>query len=1199
MASFNSQAPKDEAAEFGNIADRLTKFSGDKLFNLAAARAMKWYVSKESGDVGSQIANGIMAFFYFVALAIKHPVLINKIVSSLSEIGQSKDPDATKKAAMALVKDEKIWSVLIQNETILDNLPEVAKTYFNSQKDIDEQQKSVNDGYLAVLRNLDAVKGALETLRDISIDEKINANILKFLMAKDYTAIINEKTSNIAFKHAKKDYEEKNPGKNFTKKMHLEQVLKNNPQDLPSKELIDVIKSIINMPLEKLDPLMLQLGFIDEKLKLAPEGLVDALTSNSKASIDLVKTAVGMFDGLNAVYKAMGSSWSENLSAMLTAADPLMKSGAIGNLIDQLLAHEKLTNFVASYVGDIIKNMDMSLPGADLSKHMDNIIRFLQNANLWDHIIANDTLREKLIAPLAESYLQRVEDMSFEERKIVYDRLHAKDEVIAADYTQEMFEAEKQAAKEAKESYLAILNNAEVMKEVLSVGKLVMDKNNQDIITYLGKDGKLGNILSIVQTLIDGDKLYPLVDKLEDIFKALAPKNFTQDAPEFADDTYVDKALLGLISTIFDQSKKETTTKFLNAALGKAEGMLAEFANKAVFDAAASVIETLSNDEALKGFVESNPATISKIVRYIPTKMFNDSLKAYNVDDKFWGMLDILFSNLEVTRDLLTGLAAVSNPESYKDMDSTMRAVDKVVHELVKLVEHPVIGRKVQSFIRDNKNVFIALINGVVDSLGVRSSITDYVHGYGLAFDDVLSQLIDDPKGVSNLLEAAKTAKEAKEKWDNASVGGAISGAAQATLNAVSNPGAAAIGAINTGLAATKVAKNVLYAPVVQKVIAELAAPYVPNVVSNIMPSWLKSYIPGVGVDPRGADFADWVQEIIQAKHEDILNLHSTLMNNAKDGAGYEATKSNMLNKLVFNKPQLLLRHYAIDDFNFSLSKATRVFVTGSTLRNTIFDGFEAEQFSGSDSNLYNVSFAGAKIKSISFNKGSVLAKVGFQGVKAEGMRIESSHLSEVDFAGLTFEHEIIRVVEKEVKGWLWGSTVKTEETKVRVKNEDAALTIKDTEMDEVSLNNLVKAARSGGFKIDLQNVKVVNSKEFEVDNLENQLEWCKIKAATKNGVVTMGFNVENQMYFSNPDHPLEIQKGLMSQKNIKMFLKDHPEEFAEILKKACDFRTRKSDVEGIIKDIQSAINSFMKDKKGHAEALINERRAGEVEVHR
>jgi len=89
MISQNSILKKEEGAEFNKIAERLVKFSGEKLFNLAAARAMKWYVSKESGNIGDQIANGIMAFFYFVALAIKRPVLIDRLVKSLSEISKS------------------------------------------------------------------------------------------------------------------------------------------------------------------------------------------------------------------------------------------------------------------------------------------------------------------------------------------------------------------------------------------------------------------------------------------------------------------------------------------------------------------------------------------------------------------------------------------------------------------------------------------------------------------------------------------------------------------------------------------------------------------------------------------------------------------------------------------------------------------------------------------------------------------------------------------------------------------------------------------------------------------------------------------------------------------------------------------------------------------------------------------------------
>ncbi|MCE2991566.1 MAG: hypothetical protein LW825_01365, partial [Candidatus Jidaibacter sp.] len=1244
----------------------------------------------------------------------------------------------------------------------LGYLPNVVETYFNSQE-VTEEQKGVNDGYLAILRNADAVAGVLATLRSISTNEAVNDSILKYLMAKDYATLINEKTTGTAFRYAKQDYEEKHPGEKFTRKMHLAKVLKDNPQDLASKELINVVQSIINLPLESLTPLLSQLEFITRNLQLnlpeglvtaivsdnkatvellkivvgmfdginavykamggdwsknleammkkavplvevgavgnlmgallahervinflpklaenylnnleateeqkvvndgylailrnadavkgvletlkvilttkginsniaklliakndpedkglaskelinvvqsiinlplesltpllsqldfitknlqlnLPEGLVATITSNNEAMIKLAKVAVGMFDGINAVYKAMGNSWSENLSAMLTAAESLVKSGDVGTLIEKLLAHEGLTKFVVKYVGDYITAMDMSLPGSDLSKHTNNIIRFLQNANLWDHIIANETLRDKLIVPLAKSYLQRVEDMSFEERKAGYDRLHEKDEVIAPDYTQEMFEADKQAAKVAKDSYIAILSNGEVMRVLTGVGKLVLDKNNQDIITYRGKDGKLGDILSVVQTLIDDDKLYPLVGELEFIFNALAPNNFTKDAPEFADNTYVDKALLGLISAIFDPAKKEQTTKFLTAALGKVEVMLAEFKTKSLFDAAASVIHNLSGDEVLKGFVESNPDTIGRIVRYVATKMFDKSLKQYGVEDKFWGLLDILFTDLNATYDILTGLAAISNSDNYKDSDSTIKAIDKLVRELVKLVEHPVIGRKVQSFIKENRNVFVSLINGVVDSLGVRQYVTDYLHGYGLEFADILDQITDRPRDLIAMLDAAAMAKQG---ISNASVGGVISGAATAVMNPVATGFAAA--------KAVKDVKNVLYAPTMQKVIAELATPYVPTVVSSNTPDWLKYYIPGAGTDPRGAGFADWAQDTINAKHEAKVDLHDHLMKNVDGGPGYEAMQNNMLNGLTFSNTQLLLRNYKIDDFNFSLSKAVRVFVTDSNIRNTMFDGFEAKQFSGSKSNLYNVSFAGAKIQKIVFDKDSVLAKVGFQGAKVGSFNIEGAHLSEVDFAGLTFEHEIIRVVEKEVKGWLWGSTVKTEEIKVVEKNEDAILTIKDTEMDEVTLNNLIKAARSGEFKIDLQNVKVVSSKGFEVDTVENQLVWCTIKAATKNGAVTIDFSVGNQMDFSNPDYPVEIQKWLMSQRNIKMFLEDRPEKFAEILKGACDAGSRKSDVEGIVKDIQEAVNGFMKEKS-HEESVVDKR---------
>jgi uncharacterized protein YjbI with pentapeptide repeats len=946
-----------------------------------------------------------------------------------------------------ILKEQEVWDKITAHPTLKDYVVKVGKAFVERMSPLsledwlkeNPQVKSVEDeyrmyienfeamqaGYIAILNRVDMVDIALQVAKGVAISETANKAAEVYVTAPvdpDSKALMSDSLSH----------------------------------------LIKVILSD-EVGFDKLDPLMVEIDFIAHNIQAIRVALpnyidLDELTKaildpdkpeNRKAAFELVKAIFSVYGHIESIYAG-------NLNSIIALAE----SEGFNEVLERLTKHSSLMPYAIKVVEEYIKSMDMSKPST-IGQYMGVMVIAIQYPAVWKHIINNESLRPSIIS-IAKIYLTKVADMTFDERKIVYDRAHKNDKPPAPDYTQEMYVKEKAAAEQSGAAYIEILENMEVMSSVLGVVQpIITDQEIQENILGYLEENILGyleeenpqyegllpkNLVPIVQSVIQSKGLEALIANLSFIFRRLAPGNFAPNAPEFGEG-YIDKALLGLIEVLFDPEKREEwpeVINFLKTALIDNYQLInvgvASFKQLPLFDAATAFIGLLNSSEDIKQFIEGHPNMATKLVRYIVSKMFDEYCVMYGVKDKFWDILDILCQDMDAVYKLFTGLREITDKANFASKDGTEKAVDIFVRELVALLKNPKIGPQIIQFIKDNREVVLSLIDGVLTNIpSIAPYIRDFVFGLGLTTSDILDQITHNPDDLIKLINIAK---------DTGALRGEFSkqGIATALANKAWNV---------EGLG--------IYSPVVQQVIVEVTKPYIPQTVVDWTPQWFKNFIPGGKgeKDKRGKDFAAWIIKTINENKD--LNLHEVLT--GKSGEVNEFAREfvtyKSLSKLDFKDNNLALSHHLVEGFSFAVSKSKRVWAVNATIIKTDFSSYVSKDALVKGSKLDGVNFDKANFEKLEIKGNSVISNTSFKGMKVHSFTIESSELRNVDFTGLGF----INFTYSES---LWRS--------------HHIVKIENSTIDDTSLQNLLEAAKAANFNVELHNVIISKNPEKEVE---------------------------------------------------------------------------------------------------------------------
>ncbi len=978
-----------------------------------------------------------------------------------------------------LLKSPKLWDEIMAHPTLKDYAVKVANAYVVQLEPLSfELWKEANPGdeftdvaysvylkgyqeskkgYLAILGNETVVDATLNAAKIVLTNESANGEIVDYLTTPA------------------------------------------NPDEavLIPNSLMQIIEIVLSkeIGLDKLDSLLAQAGFIINNMpaiKAAIPEYIDLASlikavldpdnqENRQATFKLIKSLFGAYNYIESIYKG----YQVSAEAGNTALVALTKSSVLDDILDNLTKHPSLLAYVVKLVGDYINAMDMSKPST-IGNYIDTIMQVMQSPAIWDRIINNEVLRPTIVS-IAGTYFAKVASMAFEERKIVYDRLHAEDDPAAPSYTEEMYESEKLAAETQSVTYVAILKEPGVLRSIFGVMQpIIRNKaNNESLRNYLTTpEARYDNLLPIdlvpvVQSILQNENLDALIENLPFIFGKLSVDNFGKDSPEFGMG-FMDQALLNLVNTLFDPKDKAVwreSMDFLKVALVDNYGLInagvGEFKKLALFDAIGVLVKSLNETPEIERFIKTHPSVASKLTRYIVRKLFDNYCIAYGIQDKFWDVLDILFQDLDAVGKLLNGLKEIADKRNYTKEDGsfngpgTEKAVDIFVRELVGLLKHPNIGPKVINFIKDNKGVFISLIDGILANIPAAAPyVRDFVFGMGLTTSDILDQLTHNPDDLVKLLNLAKDTGALRGEFS-------YSGVAKAAVNKLWN---------REGIG--------VYSPAVQQVAAEIARPYVPKVVVDWTPQWFKNWIPGGkgGRDQRGEGFANWVIKAV--KEGKMPNLHERLM--AKVGEVNEFAKEfityKSLSKLDFGENNLTLSNLSVEGFSFSGSKSKRIWAVGADITKTDFAGFESKEVLIKGSKLDGVKFENAKLDKVEIKGESQVTNTSFKGLKVHEFTITSSELRDVDFTGLGFINKT------------YYESFRKSHHIVR---------IEDSTIDDASLQNLMQAAKAANFNVELHNVVISKNPSKEVKLFAGDE---KLWVNTSNITVMPGVNINREM---------------------------------------------------------------------------------------